>query len=75
MGFDASDATFALALTPNISIANIFDPNTPVTSIGFPIPGANCLGLSVKGLSIGPASVTVANPSYKPITVGFFVFP
>lgn len=74
--FVASKAAFSLAMSPNIATYDpIGDPNTPVTSIAFGLPGANCLDLVVKGISAGPATLTITSPNYKPFTVGILVTP
>ena len=75
MGFTASAMTFSLAPSANISVSDPFNPGTPITSIGFPIPGANCLSISVKGLSAGPASMTITNPFYKTGSFSTLVVP
>ena len=75
--FDAASAFFSLSMTSNISIASFYglDPNTPVTSVGFPIPGANCFFFYLKGISPGTATLTISSPLYKPLTVSILVTP
>lgn len=77
---DASQAfmigatTISFAPSSNISLSFGIPPFTPISSITVPA-GGECLGLWVKGLAAGPATITITSPGYIPRTVGFVVSP
>ena len=75
--FVAAPTPFSLAMSPNIAIMDYYslDTNTPVTSVGFPLAGANCMFAYLKGISAGSATLTISSPIYRPITVTISVTP
>jgi uncharacterized membrane protein len=66
--------TISFAPSSNISLSFGIPPFTPISSVTVPA-GGECLGLWVKGLAAGAATITITSPGYTPRTVGFFVSP